>query len=141
MSALVNRWVTRLAIGLATLLAVSITLLAGTGFFCFALYQWLHESLSAPAAAAATGIAAFAAAAICVLAASLIAALRNKRPAKRHGSESVLAVELANLLGKDVAALAAANPLETILVSLASGFALGASPGLRRALGDLLGRR
>ena len=131
----------RLVIGVGALLAVSIALLVGVGFFCFALYQWLHGFLSAPAAAAATGVAAFAVAAVCILAASLIAALRNKRPPKRHAGENALAIELAGLLGKDVAAFAAARPLETILVSLAAGFALGACPGLRRALGDLLGRR
>lgn len=136
-----DRWTTRLLIGAGAVLAVSIMLSAGVGFLCFAVYQWLRGFMSAPAAAAATGAAAFAVAGLCLLTAGLIARWRNRRAAKRRATESALTVELAKLLGKDMTALAAANPLETILVALASGFALGAFPGLRRALGDLLGRR
>lgn len=138
-----NRWMIRLTIGAGALLAMSIALVAGFGFLCLALYQALHGPLSAPAAAALTGIAAFAVAAVCILAAILIASLRRSRTDSRRrdaaSAESALMIELAGLLGKDVAALAAANPLETVLVSLASGFALGACPGLRHTLGDLIG--
>ena len=136
-----DRWMMRMMIGVAAVLALSIALTVGVGFVCFALYQWLHELMSAPAAAAATGGAVFAVAALALLATALIASLCRKRQAKRSPSESMLAMELAGLLGKDAAAFIAARPLETLLVSLASGFALGAFPGLRHALGDLLRKR
>lgn len=136
-----DRWMMRLTIGVAAILALSIALTVGVGFFCFALYQGLHEFLSAPAAAAATGGIVFAVVALPLIAAALIAMVCQKRQAKRSPSESVLAMELAGLLGKDLTAFVAARPLETVLISLASGFALGAFPGLRHALGDLLRKR
>jgi hypothetical protein len=138
-----DRWLMRVLIGVVALLTASVALVAGAAFFGFALYREMHQHMSSPAAAAATGVAAFAVAALCILAAYAVSALLNRRQAKRRvaPSESMLAMELAGVLGKDVAAFVTARPVETLLISLASGFALGAFPGLRHALGDLLLRR
>ena len=137
-----DRWLMRVLIGVVALLTASVALVAGAAFFGFALYRELHQHMSSPAAAAATGAAAFAVAALCILAAYAVSALLNRRRTKRLGAaESTLTAQLTKLVGRDLTALVAGRPLETIGIALLAGFALGASPNLRHALRDLLIKR
>lgn len=141
-----ERWIARLAIAVAALLVASIVLLAGIGFLCFALYLTLLEKTSPPIAAAATGLAALILAGFTIFAARLISAgMTASRRAERRSKDGVsadeaskLATDLGNLLGKELGSLVHTNPRVTLVVSLLSGFAIGAFPGLRRALRDLL---
>ncbi len=138
-----DRWLMRVLIGVVALLTTSVALVAGAAFFGFALYRELHQHMSSPAAAAATGAAAFAVAALCILAAYAVSALLNRRRAQRPraAAESTLTAELAKLVGKDLITLIAGKPLETAGIALLAGIAFGALPDLRRALRDLLIKR
>ena len=51
------------------------------------------------------------------------------------------AAELAGMIGADIASLARTHTRSTLAVSLAAGFAVGASPRLRRALLDIVAPR
>jgi len=111
-----------------------------------ALYLSLLGITSAPIAALMTGLAALILAALTIFAARLISAAltapeRFERPGRNSVSSvkgSKLAAEVGDVLGKELTSLAYANPRGTIVVSLLSGFAIGAFPGLRHALRDLL---
>lgn len=105
-------------------------------FGCLACYFGLLAYLSAPLAALTTAAAALLVALLLILCCRLIIA-RIAHPKRRRGS---WAVELGSLIGEEFAARAAAHPGSTILASLVSGFALGASPELRQMLRDLLGK-
>ncbi len=143
-----DRWIARLAIAVASVVVASIVLLSGIGFLCFALYLGLLGTTSAPIAAAATGVAALILAALTIVAARLISASLSapRRPGARDREgvspeeATQLASELGNVLGKELTSLVHANPRGTLVVSLLSGFAIGAFPGLRHALRDLLSK-
>ncbi len=140
-----DRLITRFAITLAALLTASIVVLVAIGFLCFGLYLALLELMSAKMAAVSTGLAALVLAALVFFGGRAIYALarhkhnaapgENGRPKTDPGR---IAAEIGDLVGGEFAALAAKHPQTTVIASLLSGFAVGASPGLRRALRDLL---
>jgi hypothetical protein len=138
-----NRWIARVASAVVSLLVASIIVLVGIGYLCFALYLALLERMSAPIAAALTGLAALVLAALTVLAARVIAAALTapRRSARRDkdginsDEASKLATEIGRVLGKELVSRAHANPQATLVVSL---LAIGAVPGLRRALREVL---
>lgn len=138
-----SRLITRLAVTLAALLLAAIIVAAALGFLAFGVYLSFATLMSARAAAFATATAALLLAIIVLLVARGVCALA----ARRHGREksdrsradaSRLAAFLGDTLGGEFADVAAAHPGTTIIGSLVSGFAVGASPAMRRALRDLI---
>ncbi len=141
-----DRLLSQATISIATIMFAAIAALIGAVFVCGAVYLALTEIMHPPLAALVTGtiIIVFSAAVITV------ARLLNGRlgaPSSRHrqkegasegSDENRIAVEFGSLLGKQIHEMASANAPATVLVSLAAGFAVGASPSLCKSLGDLL---
>ncbi len=131
-----EQFLTRLAIAVASFLTATFVVIIAAGFLCFAAYLALLDHFSAPAAALVTAGSALFLALLVILVGRAIAALIRSR-ARRSGG---WAGELGGVLGAAFAARAAAHPHSTLIASLLSGFALGASPDLRHVLRDLFAR-
>jgi hypothetical protein len=116
--------------------AAASAVIIAIAFGCLASYLALLAYLNAPLAALATAAIALLAALLLILIARSIIA-RVTHPKRRRGD---WAIELGSLIGAEFAARAANHPGSTIFASLASGFALGASPELRQMLRDLLAK-
>jgi hypothetical protein len=130
-----ERILTRLAIAIAALLTATVVVIIAIGFLGFAVYLALLEHLSPPSAALVTAGVALLLAGLIILLGRAIGALVRRR-ARRSGSGG-WAGALGSLLGEEFAARAAAHPHSTVVASLLSGFAVGASPDLRHLLRDL----
>jgi membrane protein implicated in regulation of membrane protease activity len=130
---------TRLALSIAALLIVLVAALIAMGYFAFALYLFLLNSLSPPLAAAATGIL------VLLLAIFLVLATRPRSGPQRrryaaHGSDDAraTAAELGGELGRRLQGLASSHKTGSIVAALIAGFAVGVSPKLRGFLMDIL---
>ncbi len=134
-----DRLITRVAINVAALLLAASIALAGIGFLCFALYLALLQYLSPPLAALATAGAMFVLAALIILAGRAIGTMIKSR--RRSRDERLATAVLGELLGHEFSTRAASHPHATLFASLLAGFAVGASPNLRRILRDLLFKR
>jgi hypothetical protein len=136
----------RFAATIAALLLAAIIVAVALGFLAFGVYLNLMELMSAHAAAFATAIAALFLAIIVLLIArgvcDLAARHRGREKSDRSRADaSRLAAFLGDALGGEFAAVAAAHPGTTVIGSLVSGFAVGASPAMRHALRDLIFRK
>jgi len=115
-------------------------LAVATGFAIAAIYLALSASFTAPVAAVLT--------AACGLAVAVIAAIIGRallrlpraggRGAPRGSDERRLVADLGALMGEEIATLARTHARGTLIASLVAGFAVGASPRLRRLLRTLL---
>jgi hypothetical protein len=127
-----------LAAAAALLIALAIAT-AAIFFLCGALYMALLAVTSPPRAALATGVAALVVAGLVLLIARL--ALGEKTRRKTKGApprEESLARLVGSMLGEDAVGIVRGHPKETVTGSLLVGLAVGMSPKLRAALGDLL---
>ncbi len=122
------------------LLTVLAVFVATCGFVVLvgSAFLWLSESLSTQVATAVTGGGLLAAAGLIALAALLVGRGRLRRPTLKstEGSTSRITDLLAAMettMGRD----ASANAPGVALIALLVGCAVGASPGLRRAIADL----
>lgn len=136
----------RLAFEVAAVVTAGIVGLAGIGFLLFAAFLALRDTYTPSEAAALTGIGAVVLSALIALA-TRICRHRRRPPRDFLGSLLSLAgdnlegdrgTELAALIGKQAANWIHGNPAGTSLAAAVIGFLLGASPALRRALGDLI---
>jgi hypothetical protein len=134
-----ERMFIRLAITIAALLTAALVVIVALGFLGLACYLALLEHLTPPMAALATAGAALLLAAVIVLIGRAIGVL--VKPRARRGRGGGLASELGTLLGAEFSTRLAEHPYQTLIASLLSGFALGASPDLRRLLRDLFLKR
>ncbi len=137
-----NRFVFRLEALLAFGAPAMILVVAGLGFMVAALYMGLATNMEPPAAALMTG-------AICIAGAGLLSligwlVLRSMAPRETREEQAPDAVKMAmaigEALGGDLQSLAKRHRHGLIGAALASGFALGVSPKLRRSLLNLLDR-
>jgi hypothetical protein len=103
-----------------------------------ALYMALLPVLPPPAALLAACSVPLAAG-ITVLV-SVPRAMRSCAPSPAQGASEDILAELGNLAGVRVATLLGAHPRKTAMASLLAGFAVGASPELRRTLRSVLSR-
>lgn len=145
---MIDRFLTRLATTMASLFAALLVVAAALVFLLGAAYLALLDVVSPPLAALVTGLGALLLAVLIVIAGRALA--RGKRtPARRRASETDAdsvgmekqAAELAGMLGADIASLARTHTRSTLAVSLVAGFAVGASPRLRKALLDIVAPR
>jgi hypothetical protein len=146
---MIDRFLMRLATTMASLFAALLVVAAALVFLLGAAYLALLEVASPPLAALATGLGALVFAVSIVIAGRALS--RGRRaPARRRASGSEdedlggyekQASELAGMLGVDIASLARTHTRSTLAVSLVAGFAVGASPRLRKALLDIVAPR
>jgi hypothetical protein len=130
----------RLAITIAALLTAAFVVVIALGFLGLACYLALLERLTPPMAALATAGAALLLAVLIFLIGRAIGALVKPRAARR-GAGGGLAGELGTFLGAEFGTRLTARPYQTLIALLVSGFALGASPNLRRLLRDFFFKR
>ena len=135
--------ITRFAVAMAALLLAAIMAVVALGFLAFGVYLSFATLMSARWAAFATALAALLLTVIVLLIARGVCALVARRGARGKSDRSRtdasrLAALLGDTLGNEFAAYAAAHPEMTVIGALVSGFAVGLSPGLRRALRDLI---
>jgi hypothetical protein len=142
-----QKYVAQAVVLSASLLLAAILLVVGVGFFGAAVYFALREEFSQPIAALLTGVCGVLLAAIVVLAGLLISratrsasrrkeVLRAEQPAPANVRG--IAADLGIVAGEEFAKLARTHAYGTLAASLVAGIAVGASPGLRRLLRDLL---
>lgn len=144
MGGFIARLKSGIALGaLATLFAV-----IAFAFLAFALYFALLAVAEPPIAAALTGVAAAAVALIVFAIARAAGSGDSRAPAPRAagaaatpslGPESELAAQLGQLLGEQAAGWTRSHPYSAMGAALAAGFAVGASPELRRTLLRMIG--
>lgn len=130
-----ERILTRLAIALTAFLTAAVVVIVAVAFLCFAFYLSLVDHLSPPIAALLTAGGALLLAVVIVLLGRGLSALMRGR--KRGDGWAGI---FGGVIGEELAARAAGHPRSTLLASLLSGFALGASPELRHLLRDLFVR-
>lgn len=119
----------------ATLVALIFAVLAAA-FLCGAVYFFFSAIISRPMAALATAGVASVVALVILSIAYLLAAAR--RPLLRGTAEDRLAAALGDIIGREYAAFAKEHTIQAMLVALAGGIAVGASPKLRAFLMGLL---
>jgi hypothetical protein len=132
----------RIAIMAAALLVAAVGIGATVVLLCLALYSTLLTLLSAPLAALAAAALVFFLSLLVIFLGGALAnglARRARRArAKRGGAAYVFSAELGRILGEDAQKFIAGKPILALLVALAGGFAVGASPRLRALLQMLL---
>ena len=134
---MLSRFLVRLAISLAALLIAVIAAVIALVYFAYALFLVLLNVVTAPAAAALTGV-------IIPLAAILLVVATQARPRgrKRGASPSLEGFESAAALGSQLArkirALTGSEASGGLLAALVAGFAVGMSPKLRAFLQSIL---
>lgn len=139
-------YLSRLMLILVGLVAAMLVLVIAIAFLCGAMYLALRDVATQPIAALLSGLAALAISALIVLSAHLVAGgpgsfpkrglHRDGRPAS--DDEHRLAAEAASVVGEEIASIMRLHARGTVLASLLAGFAVGASPRLRRVLRELL---
>jgi hypothetical protein len=138
-----RRYVAQAILAAAMLMAATIVLLVAAAFLAGALFLALRDVMSGPLAALVTGLAGVLVAALIALVGGLT--MRRSKPARAEGQSRApveaqrLAGELGGIIGEEMASLARTHARGTAIASLLAGFAVGASPRLRRLLRDLLG--
>ncbi len=130
----------REAARIAALLAAGICALAmvliGAVFLALSLHLWLAERIGAPLAALGTGAAAILAAFAIILVARL--ATSRTPPAREGMKEEELSGALGKLLVNSLSSAVKRHGPAAAISALLAGFAVGASPDLRKTLLDLL---
>ena len=130
-----NRILTRLAIGSAAILIASAGGCIAFVFVVVAFYLGLAEVIPAWAAALATAGAAIVFSLVVLLVARLMAGNRIGAEARTRQRN---AAELGELLGRQAHNFLASNSPAVLGVLLATGFAIGFSPRLRKLLMKLI---
>ncbi|MDE2133209.1 MAG: hypothetical protein KGJ49_01255 [Alphaproteobacteria bacterium] len=132
----------RIAIMAAALLVAAVGIGATAVFLCLALYSALLTLLSAPLAALAAAGLVFALSLLVIFLGGVLGNVLARRArrarAKRGGAAFAFSAELGRILGEDAQKFVADKPLLALVVALAGGFAVGASPRLRSLLQTLL---
>ena len=133
-------FLTRLALSIAALLIVVVASLIAIGYFAFALYLFLLNSLSPPLAAVATGILVLLLAIFLVLATRSGSGRRRPRRSAAYESDDIreTAAELGGEIGRRLHGFASTHKTSSLLAALVAGFAVGVSPKLRGFLMDIL---
>lgn len=126
---------------LIALIGVLVALM-GLGFLAHALHVALVPQVGPALAAALTGGAVLLLAVLLLAVAALVARQGTRRrdgaPPRATGESQPRPEEVASVLGEQAAALLRDRPKTSAGAALAAGFAVGASPELRRLLGGLI---
>lgn len=127
----------QIVLGVLCAMIALIAASAAIGFLCLGLFFYFVTLMSAAWAAALTATVILAAAALIIFG---LRAISGRRAAPRSQGANInagaTAEQLGNVLGQEARQFAAQHPGATVLGSLALGFMIGVSPGLR----DLLRR-
>lgn len=126
----------RIAVLLAAGVCALAVVLIGAVFFALSLHLWLAERIGAPLAALGTGAAAILAAFAIILVARL--ATSRTPPARKVASEDELSGALGKLFVNSFSTTLKRHGPAAAISALLAGFAVGASPDLRKTLLDLL---
>jgi hypothetical protein len=142
---MIDQFLARLATTIASFFVATLVATAALGFLCGAAYLALLDLVSPPLAALATGLGALVLAVLIVQIARLWSRgkgasgrRRRARSERGEGSAEETAAEIGGILGAQLAALTRSHTRSTLAVSLLAGFAVGASPRLRKVLLDLV---
>lgn len=132
----------RIAIMAAALLVAAVGITAASVFLCLALYHYLSTLFIPSVAALITAAAVFVLSLLVlwlgsILSKSVARQARRERE-KRGGSASAFSAELGRLLGENAEGFISKKPILSLIVALAGGFAVGASPRLRSFLQNVL---
>jgi len=132
----------RIAIMAAALLVAAVGIVATGVFLCFALYAALVTLLSPPVAALSAAGIVFVLSLVVIwmggaLGRSMARRARRERE-KRGGTANAFTAELGRLLGENAQSFVSQRPILSLIVALAGGFAVGASPRLRNFLHNVL---
>ena len=146
---MIDRFLMRLATTIASFFAALLVVAAALVFLFGAAYLALLDVVSPPLAALATGLGALVFAFSIVVGGRALSRGKRARSLRRAGSDDdesaggveKQAAEIAGILGVEIASLARTHTKSTLAVSLAAGFAVGASPRLRKALLDIVSPR
>jgi hypothetical protein len=138
-----NELMSRLVARLTLMLLALALMLAGLGFVFAAIYLSVARIIDPPAAALATGLAAFAVAMILLLIARRSGGKRRRpvaRPAVGPAPADVAtgAAELGAVLADEGRRIVAGHAKGATATALVAGLAVGISPRLRRTLWRLL---
>ena len=138
-----EQFLTRVALAIAAFALAVVLIVLAMAFLGGALYLWLvSQAVAPPLAALIVGLAGLGCAAIIALVARLLS--RRSQPSSAARQRSVSAADLAGELGeaaaREAVSLLQNHPYRALLISLAAGFAVGASPELRQILKDTLKR-
>jgi hypothetical protein len=137
---MINQFLTRLATSIASILAATLVVVAALGFLCGAAYLALLEVTTPALAALGTGMGALLFAVLIVMAGRLLAHGKRAKPQRSEaaGDAQRLAGELGGIIGVQLGAATRAHAPTVLAASLLAGFAVGASPRLRKLLLDLV---
>ena len=132
----------RIAIMAAALLVAAVGVGATAVFLCLALYSVLLTMLSPPWAALTAAVAVFLLSLLVIFLGAALSGRLARRArharAKRGGAAFAFSAELGRILGEDAQKFISGKPILALLVAVAGGFAVGASPKLRALLQALL---
>ncbi len=138
-----SRFFARLALSIAALLIMLVAACMATGYFAYALYQFLAEYVSPAWASLATGVLLLLFAGFLVLATQMVG--KRSRYGRGRGGESAAArearesaAEIGGELGRRLEGFIEAHQSGSLLAALVAGFAVGVSPRLREFLTDIL---
>lgn len=138
-----QRYLSRLGLTVATCVVSMLIAIVGVGFLLAAAYLAIVEISSPTIAALATGAAALVIAGLIALLArarmrrGALAAALEERP-ELQPSQGEFAAELGLLLGSQATSWIRSHALGAATLALIAGFVVGASPGLRAVLRQLV---
>jgi hypothetical protein len=143
---MIDQFLKRLATTIASLLAATILVLAALGFLGYAAYLALLGAVSPPLAALITGVGAVVLAGLIVIVGSSLFRGGRAKPRRRdkgadgEGADAAgrMAGELGGVLAAQLGTLTRSHSGPVLAASLAAGFAVGASPRLRKVMLDLM---
>jgi uncharacterized membrane protein YbhN (UPF0104 family) len=138
-----SRFFARLALSIAALLVMLIAACMATGYFAYALYQFLAEFMSPALASLSTGFLLLLFGAAIVGITLWITTRPRSRRWRRYEGDSERAAretvaQLGGELGERLLGLAETHRTGALLAALVAGFAVGVSPKLREFLLDIL---
>ena len=140
---MMQKYIAQAIVGGVSFLIAAILLVVGVGFLGAAVYFALCRVIAPPMASLATGLCILLTAIVVILLGRLFGKMLGKAERRRHATRAPagareLAADLGILAGEEMAALARSHVRGTLVASLVAGFAVGASPGLRRLLRELV---
>jgi hypothetical protein len=132
----------RIAIMAAALLVAAVGITATGVFLCLALYEYLLTHFNPTVAALITAAGVFVLSLVILWIGSALSksvAKQARREREKHGGNlNAISAELGQALGASAQGFIAKKPILSLIVALAGGFAIGASPRLRAFLQNFL---
>lgn len=139
-----QRYLLRLGLIVAICAVCTVVVTVGVGFLLAAMYLAILDLSSPTVAALSTGAGALVLASLLALLARSrirggIMARTGEKGSGRLPADGEFVAELGLLLGSEARSWIRSNTLSSVTLALTAGFVVGASPGLRSVLRELLG--